>query len=154
VSHRDDYLLALQVALGKAREVTMMSSVIMVAKATAMPPESFPAMTADSFMGFYNWLDNGDPPDWVQEAIQNAATVSLTVKVAVKYNGASPTWWKNAKRKALEDDPTLPKAAKVLVNWGRGRTTMSRGDWDDLRDWARDIEGEWETEEAFELEET
>jgi hypothetical protein len=154
VSHRDDYLLALQVALGKAREVTMMSSVIMVAKATAMPPESFPAMTADSFMGFYNWLDNGDPPDWVQEAIQNAATVSLTVKVAVKYNGASPTWWKNAKRKALEDDQTLPEAAKVLVNWGRGRTTMSRGDWDDLRDWAQDIEGEWETEEAFELEET
>ncbi len=154
MSHRDDYLLALQVVIGKAREITLTSSITMLAKAMALPSESYPAFTHDVFARFYDWLDNGDPPDWVQEAIQNAASASLTVTVRVKYGGASPTWWKNAKRMALEDDQTLPKVARVLVNWGRGKTTMNRDDWDDLRDWAQDIEGEWETEEPFELEDT
>jgi hypothetical protein len=155
MSRRADYLAALQAAISQARGLGVTLAIEMMAKAMAIPEESFPAVDARDFVQFYDWLKDGsEAPGWVVEAVQNAVSAADSLWVRVKFQGASQQWWREARMVLATESSELPDDIIPLLRGGNGRVKMTRRSWSEVQAWVQEHQhlGAWDSEEPFEEE--
>ena len=156
MNHRDEHLHVLSMSLIKDRGVTLNDALKAEERFLLLPPEAFPQYSADTFKQFYGWLlGHEDPPEWIKETLQNVLAETRVNFAGVRYQGASPAWWKRA-TVVMQAELTqeLSDNAKSLIAGGptsSKRYPLSTREWEDLAEWVGRIRGEWEHEEPFEL---
>lgn len=150
MSARNDYIFALGVALGK-KSTTPWDALRVVEIACALPESVFPKPTADDVFKFIqHGLGDGEAPQWLQEVRENEESAKKALLIRITHEGASWTWWKNARM--LATAATQPKMAELLLQSLPGALyRVSPEQLEELRIWVADVPGESDEEQPFEV---
>ena len=155
MSRKGDYINALSVAVLKDDSVGSNLAVLVLEAAYALPEESFPPVRAADVRLFVEYASSeGDAPEWVTAAKQNAKANASLVRVRCAERGtvsASETWWENAT--SLWGPEDTPMSTHKLFPPGLLDEVVSvpREDYDALLVWAKTIPGAWDDEQPFEV---